>query len=80
MSDVLGYTLTGDLPGTNTFSQNGTTRNHPQQNVLVTWTKVKLSTSNRLLIYKTILKPIWTYGIQLWGTASTSNVEIPECF
>jgi hypothetical protein len=27
-------------------------------------------------MYKTILKPIWTYGIQLWGTASTSNIEI----
>jgi hypothetical protein len=23
MSSILGYTLTGDLPGTNTFSQNG---------------------------------------------------------
>jgi hypothetical protein len=31
-------------------------------------------------MYKTILKPIWTYGIQLWGTASTSNIEILECF
>jgi hypothetical protein len=31
-------------------------------------------------IRKTILKPIWTYGIQLWGTASTSNIEILECF
>jgi hypothetical protein len=43
----------------------------------------KLSTSNKLLIYeynKTILKPIWTYGIQLWGTASTSNTEILERF
>jgi hypothetical protein len=29
--------------------------------------KSKLSTSNKLLIHKTILKPIWTYGIQLWG-------------
>jgi hypothetical protein len=29
--------------------------------------KSELSTSNKLLIYKTILKPIWTYGIQLWG-------------
>jgi hypothetical protein len=27
----------------------------------------------------TILKPIWTYGIQLWGMASTSNIEILEC-
>jgi hypothetical protein len=42
--------------------------------------KSKLSTSNKLLIYKTILKPIWTYGTQLWGTASTSNIEILECF
>jgi hypothetical protein len=30
----------------------------------------QLSTTNKLLLYKTILKPIWTYGIQLWGTAS----------
>jgi hypothetical protein len=30
--------------------------------------------------YKTILEPIWTYGIQLWGTASTSNIEILERF
>jgi hypothetical protein len=31
--------------------------------------KSQLSTTNKLLLYKTILKPIWTYGIQLWGTA-----------
>jgi hypothetical protein len=31
-------------------------------------------------LYKTILKPIWTYGIQLWGTASTSNIEILDSF
>jgi hypothetical protein len=42
--------------------------------------KSKLSTSNKLLIYKTILKPIWTYGIQLWDTASTSKIEILERF
>jgi hypothetical protein len=42
--------------------------------------KSKLSTSNKLLIYKTILKPIWTYRIQLWGTASTSNIEILKRF
>jgi hypothetical protein len=42
--------------------------------------KSKLSTSNKLLTFKTILKPIWTYGIQLWGTASTANIEILEHF
>jgi hypothetical protein len=42
--------------------------------------KSKLSTNNKLLIYKTILEPHWTYGIQLWGTASTPNIEILERF
>jgi hypothetical protein len=28
----------------------------------------------------TSLKPIWTYGIQHWGTASTSNIDILERF
>jgi hypothetical protein len=41
---------------------------------------LRLSLPNKLLIYKTILKPIWTYGIQLWGTTSTSNIEILERF
>jgi hypothetical protein len=31
-------------------------------------------------IYKAILKPIWTYGMQHWGTASTSNINILERF
>jgi len=42
--------------------------------------KSKLSLENKLLIYKTILKPIWTYGIPLWGTASNSNIEILQGF
>jgi hypothetical protein len=42
--------------------------------------KSKLSTNNKLLIYKAILKPIWTYCIQLRGTTSNSNTEILERF
>jgi len=42
--------------------------------------KSKLSLENKLLIYKTILKPIWTYGIPLWGTASNCNIEILQRF
>ena len=38
--------------------------------------KSELSIENKLLICKTILKPIWTYGIPFWGTASNSNSEI----
>jgi hypothetical protein len=40
----------------------------------------KLNLSNKLLIYKVAIKPIWTYGIQLWGAASTCNIEILERF
>jgi hypothetical protein len=39
-------------------------------------TNSKLSMENKLLLYKSILKPIWTYGVQLWGSASVSNIEI----
>jgi hypothetical protein len=42
--------------------------------------KSKLSTNNKLLIYEAILKPIWIYGIQLWGSTSNSNIEILERF
>ena len=42
--------------------------------------KSQLSLANKLLFYKAILKPIWTYGIQLWGTASNSNIDILERF
>jgi hypothetical protein len=73
--NISGCNLTGDLPGTNTFSPNENNKEIPSLG-----RKSKLSTSNKLLIYKTILKPIWTYGIQLWGTASTSNKEILENF
>jgi hypothetical protein len=36
----------------------------------------KLTTSSKLLGYKVVLKNIWTYGLQLWGMASTSNIKI----
>jgi hypothetical protein len=40
----------------------------------------QLSVYNKLLIYKAILKPVWLYGCQLWGTASISNIERIERF
>jgi hypothetical protein len=42
--------------------------------------KWHITTSNKLLMYKAILKTIWTYDIQIRGTASTSNIEILESF
>lgn len=39
-----------------------------------------LSTYNKILLYKQILKPVWTYGIQLWGCAKQSNIDIIQRF
>lgn len=35
-----------------------------------------LSLDHKVLLYNSILKPIWTYGSQLWGNASNSNIDI----
>ena len=42
--------------------------------------KSLLSTHNKLLLYKQILKPIWSYGIQLWGCTKDSNIAIIQRF
>lgn len=39
-----------------------------------------LPLESKLLLYKAILKPIWMYGIQLWGTSAHSNIEILQRF
>jgi hypothetical protein len=46
----------------------------------ITGRKSQLSLVNKLLDYKAILKHIWDYGVQLWGSASNSNLEILERF
>jgi hypothetical protein len=80
MSNILEFIWTNASPGINISSLSG--------NIWASLTKLfwllgrrsKLNLSNKLLIYKVALKPIWTYGIQLWGAASTSNIEILERF
>lgn len=32
----------------------------------------------KVLLYNSVLKPIWTYGSELWGSASKSNIEIVQ--
>jgi len=33
------------------------------------------SLKTKLLIYKSLLKPIWSYGLQFWGTAKKTNLN-----
>jgi hypothetical protein len=39
-----------------------------------------LSIHNKLMLYKQILMPVWTYGIQLWGCTEQSNIDIIQRF
>lgn len=39
-----------------------------------------VSLANKRLIYLTILKPVWCYGIQLWGCTANSNRLIIQRF
>jgi hypothetical protein len=33
---------------------------------------------SKVLLYKTIIKPIWTYVIELWGCASKSHIDMMQ--
>ena len=39
-----------------------------------------LSLRNKLVLYTQILKPVWTYGIQLWGCAAQSTISVIQRF
>lgn len=38
-------------------------------NVLVDWKISNLNLNTKRLVYQFIIRPIWTYGVQLWGCA-----------
>jgi hypothetical protein len=38
--------------------------------------KSNLSADNKFLLYKSIITPTWTYGIELWRCASKSNIAV----
>ena len=44
------------------------------------WCHLFDGTQNKITLYKAVIKLVWTYGIQLWGTASNSDIEILQRF
>lgn len=42
---------------------------------MLTGRRSRLSLSNKLLVYKQIIKPVWTYGLELWGKSAASNIK-----
>jgi hypothetical protein len=78
MSNTLDFISTDALPCTHIFAKRKQLGVSLTNVYRLLGRKSKLTTNIKLLIYKAILKPLWTYGIQLWGTTSNSNIEILE--
>jgi hypothetical protein len=36
----------------------------------------EMSIHNKIILYKQVIGPVWSYGIQLWGCASDSNIQV----
>jgi hypothetical protein len=36
----------------------------------------ELSIHNKIILYKQVIHPVWSYGIHLWGCASDSSSEV----
>jgi uncharacterized protein YeeX (DUF496 family) len=36
----------------------------------------ELSVHNKLTLYTQVIRPVWSYGLQLWGCASDSNIQV----
>jgi len=37
--------------------------------------KSKLKLKTKMILYNTMIRPVWSYGIQIWGTAKPSNIR-----
>jgi hypothetical protein len=42
--------------------------------------QIFLILGNKITIYKAIIKPVWTYGIELWGCSKLSNTKLLQMF
>jgi hypothetical protein len=80
MSNTLDFISIAALPGTHIFAKREQLGLSLTKIYWLLGRKSKLSTNNKLLIYKVILKRVLTYGIQLWGTTSNLNIVILERF
>jgi hypothetical protein len=76
----LPFTTFTDVSGCHTSSylryEEEANRAQSKRIILATWKEVATVYRKQTLIYKTIIKPIWTYGIEIWGCASKSSQAI----
>jgi uncharacterized protein YeeX (DUF496 family) len=40
----------------------------------------ELSIHNKLILYKQVIRPVRSYGVQIWGCASDSNIQVIQLY
>jgi hypothetical protein len=40
----------------------------------------ELSIHNKIILFKQVICPVWSYGIHPWGCISDSNIEVIQCY
>jgi hypothetical protein len=71
----LGFHLDRRMTWKNHIKNKRDEMNHRFRNLLwLLGRQSALSLTNKLKVYCSIIKPIWTYGIQLWSSASKTNI------
>ena len=76
----LGMYLDKKLTWTKHFKRKKTMDLKRRKTYWLVGRKSQLSLYNKLIIYKAIIKLVWTYGIQLWGAACNSKLDIIQRF
>jgi len=77
----LGLNLDKRLTWQNHIRKKRLILNARSRSLKILLSKNKFSSlKTKLQIYKSLLKPIWTYGIQLWGSAKKSNLNKIQAF
>jgi len=75
----LGITLDKRLTWAN-HTKNKRKQLNSRLHLLRPLLKSKINLKNKILIYKSIIRPIWTYGIQIWGPAKPANIRPIQAF
>lgn len=75
----LGITLDKRLSWAN-HTKNKRKQLNSRLHLLRPLLKSKINLKNKILIYKSIIRPIWTYGIQIWGPAKPANIRPIQAF
>jgi hypothetical protein len=59
-----------------TWTKPQTTNRRYRMLIRILDTRSRLTLNNKILIYNSIIKPLWIYRLELWGSTKPTNLQI----